>query len=212
MSKPVSNRRGKAGIAAAVALGIAVLIVFNIPSSVANPTYQNRRLSDWLGWYGHGNTYTDDMIRDREAAMHAFGTNALPYLLQELKCNDSWPKKHLISWANRSDIAIKTQRFFNYDLPVEDWWRLERAEGAYEDLRLKPDVAIPFLLALLDRGVATDVQTFAASELGDLGPAASNAIPRLSSVVHTTTDQDLHKTASEALTKIRTRSKTTAKR
>ncbi len=63
------------------------------------PTYQGRKLSSWVIDL---NCYEFVENRDAaEAAFRHFGTNALPYLSQELRSKDSNFKQKIMSWNER---------------------------------------------------------------------------------------------------------------
>ena len=105
------------------------------------PEYEGRKLSSWLVHFGPGITYTDEMIVERERAMLAMREKALPILLKEIQCADSYWKYRFTSWVNLNDTP------FGYIAP--DWRRRERAENAILVISMADEAILPKLKEII---------------------------------------------------------------
>ena len=185
-----------AGIMASAVIGVAQ---FGLP--MRQPSYSGFGLSVWLSAYSPGCALSDGMACQRETAMATMGTNALPYIVTELRCRDSRFKSKLMDyWREHASIGWLTACLHYW--PVEVNLRHARAEEAFSDLKLKREIAVPVLISLFNNDVSGEVRAFAARALGNIGPAASDAVPVLLHAVETTTNFSLRDCATETLSKI----------
>jgi len=122
-----------------IAIGIAAVLVW--APGPSEPLHQDKPLSFWLGEIG----YNQQEMRREEArkAIRSIGTNAIPWLLADLRQDEPKWKRLLKEWITR-------QSFLNVKYRSADA-RSSEAAWAFKALGPSGRSAIPELVQLLDR-------------------------------------------------------------
>lgn len=125
-------------------------------------------------------------IAERQAALAAIGTNALPHLVTWMSTEQSALEKHL--------LKITVLDRFGFRKTRTEWQNREqrdrlRAHNGFLRFKEKAAPAAPELQRIFAGSRNPRGRMLAASSLGAIGPAASNAIP---SLVEGLRDRDTH--------------------
>jgi hypothetical protein len=156
-----------------VVAGIIVLMVW--PKRTSEPEYKGKRLSEWLALYLDGGSVGKQEASD---AVHAIGTNALPWLLNRVR-ND--PSK--TGWPKTASVARKLPGHMGRS--VAEWLdedsnrRLQLTQAGFHVLGPSASAAIPELSWLLG-GSDFNASARASSVMRYLG---KEALPPLLSVI-----------------------------
>ena len=162
------------------------------------PTYNGKPLTYWLEHYlppptNIGSSYA---LSDPAAAeaIRRIGTNGIPTLLRLLRAYDSPLKLRLIALAQRQHLIsvefsggglwhmIQPAPSKKHQLRIRitrAGARNECAEFGFLELRSTASNAVPSLVEILDANISQSSQRATVSALGDIGPAASSAVPSL---------------------------------
>lgn len=153
-------------------------------------TYQGKPLSVWVGSLGYKNTL--ETRRAAQAAIREIGTNALPYLLDELQALGKLRENNVTNYHQSPDLIAREQNLvFAFDAlgtalkpatPVltrhfEDS-ELSSRVIAQVMTKSDPDAALIVLAKALTNGNYT-IRTTAAANLYWLGTNAAIAVPAL---------------------------------
>jgi hypothetical protein len=181
-----TKRRWPVMIAGAAALTITLAIVFPIVHRKPEPTYNGRRLSEWLKDYRRPER-NGGMPTEAELAVRLIGTNALPSLLEWIRYElPPWRKK-LLRLATRP-VEGKTldegKIIYGNSLILGKSTRLaELAELGFVILNTNAATAIPELEALMKNNQKPDIGLRAIYALGEICgpaiPALTNALADL---------------------------------
>src|SRR5213594_4275496 len=77
-------------IALLVGAMAAIVAVFFLASQPSEPVYQGKHLSQWLWEFDMSNSLLEpDRGKKAEEAIREMGTNAVPFLVRELRVRDS---------------------------------------------------------------------------------------------------------------------------
>ncbi len=157
-------------VAACGAALLGALFVASWPPS--QPVYEGRSLDAWLNEYDSTVLFAGGGATEEHAnrAIRQIGTNAIPFLLDMLRRRDSGAKLTLIRFLHRHGVGIKFTLASDYNI---------KAEHGFEVLGAEARAAVPALIAILEEDVSPTSQVCAAQALGQIGEAASNAIPAL---------------------------------
>ena len=137
----------------------------------SEPTYKGRPLNYWLGTYGPGNSFATQT--NAVEAVRQIGANAIPALLRRFNAHDSRFKLTLIRLAQK-------QHHINLNLRTAEQKHSDALFG-FMALASNGKSAVPDLLQIYNQrrpGPYDDPVTIA-QILANMGPAASNAVPRL---------------------------------
>lgn len=129
------NRR-RILLAIALVVGTIVLLVATLPQE---PTADGKTISQWLETLGDGHS----VQRETAAAIEKIGTNALPWMLREIRRGNS-PAK--LWWQEQAE----RQSLLKFTFADEDKHR-EHAVAAFEILGDAAAPAIPALMRLLEK-------------------------------------------------------------
>ena len=131
------------------------------------PTYQGRRLGLWVTDL---NCYEFVENRDTaEAAFRHFGTNALPYLSQELRRKDSSFKQKVMNWNERFQNRWNRNLI---KLTSADYHR----SGAFQAIEILGERAAPIIPDLIANLGDSELTGDSANALGAIGEPALPAI------------------------------------
>ena len=135
------------------------------------PSYQGKRLSEWLAELDIRNT-SEANSRDQAAkAVCAVGTNALPTLTTMLCTKDSPWTKALIKLNAKQSL---------FHFPVAPASVVQaRALQAYGILGGLAEANVPVLIRILEEEPSPEIRACVASALGQIGRGAKAAIPAL---------------------------------
>ena len=174
---------------AALIAGLILVVGFWV--SPSEPSYKGRKISDWLR---HFPKYKQASWRETEEAMRAFGTNGIPYILDEMtKQSSAWRMRKDQLWLNgplwlRKYIDPPRIRFSEQYAPEVFW-----AIGTN---------SIPYLIDALKQDDKT-IQRAAILALGHFGTHAQSALPELENYYdRVQTDTFLAWTVSQAIKEI----------
>jgi hypothetical protein len=162
----MTTNRLKWQLAGGVALITLLGGVLFVASRDGQPRYAGKRLSTWLDELAP--LHSDEAARGdprsaQSQAVRAIGTNALPWLLGEMRAEEM----RLNGWIN---WALDKQPVFKFRLPDIDY-RLRRATIGFQLLGEMAEPAIPDLLSLVDSRPG-----YAPSALAYIGPRAIPAL------------------------------------
>jgi hypothetical protein len=133
------------------------------------PVYQGKALSYWLG--GLGSRTNQVEYAKAEAAIRSIGADAIPKLLRMLRGRDTPLKLKLIALAQK-------QRF----IKIRHTSAQEQSMQAAEGIRLLgPSAApgVPQLIRLYDENPSYWSRQMVVVMFGQMGPAATSAVPTL---------------------------------
>ena len=119
-------------------LALVGVMICILPRGVQEPVYQEKRYTEWAQQtlaLGEG-TAVERGRQEGIAAIEAIGTNAIPYLLQEIESKDSSVKQLLIKTMPR------------WSRPVPAPWRRDRAQVGFRILRRHAALFVPSLKEL----------------------------------------------------------------
>ncbi len=153
----------------ALVLGGVTLAAFvwsKAASYLGEPRYAGRRLSEWVSELWDESNVTPSSAQ----AIQTIGTNAIPWLLEELRANGSWPE--------RFNVAIYKLKFIDYNryrlsTPHE---RRVRAQVAFWILGTNAQPAVPELVRLVER---VEYPFPVLHSLAGIGPVAVNPLKAL---------------------------------
>jgi len=123
------------------------------------PVYQGIRLSGWLEYYR-----SDADAPEVDEALRKFGTDAIPFLLKNLRAEDSRLRMMLTA------VGLKYT-------PAETFHM--RAEKGFGALGAEASNAVPALIGVYEQSGCPSGRHAAANALVEIGPAADQAIPAL---------------------------------
>jgi hypothetical protein len=159
---------------------IALAILTWRISRPAEPTYQGRKLSSWLGDYNPFSYSDPDLKRPAaDAAIRHIGTNAIPTYLRILRETDS-PLKLRLYWP----LKLRLKRLLQKQSLIEVDYnppaiKQHEVVLAFRQLKNRPESAIPSLIAIYDQNLSGDSKSATAEILGLYGSRAKAAIPSL---------------------------------
>ncbi len=169
------NRRVRIGIICGTAVFLAALASFLLRSD--EPVYKGKKLSSWLQGYDvwfnippNGNPA--DISHQTDVAVRAVGSNAIPTLIRMIRARDlTWKTKILHWWfsSHPSSQQPATRAMLS----------TMRAHSAFSALGSDGVAAVPDLIDIYTHDPSFQVRMAAAGCLGNIGPAASNAVPVL---------------------------------
>lgn len=166
-------------ILATLAIIVLTLLTWRI-SRPAEPTYQGRKLSSWLGDY-NPISYSDPELKRpaADAAIRHIGTNAIPTYLRILRETDS-PLKLKFYWG----LKLRLKRLLQKQSLIEVDYnppaiKQHEVVLAFRQLKNRPESAIPFLIEIYDRNLSDSSKSSTAIILGLYGSKAKAAIPSL---------------------------------
>jgi hypothetical protein len=160
-------------------LGMIVVggaMVFLLKKDSDEPSFEGRRLSEWLEDLGFDSDSTNAL-----AAVHAMGTNAVPYLIRHLSWKPNRSRYFLFYGANKVRATLHLRK-----KPFNDPREL-RYSGAYRAFKgLGPTASnsVPALAAMLDqpyrgRGAAFALMNIGSPAIPVLAQALTNDSPRV---------------------------------
>jgi hypothetical protein len=166
ISEPGIGRRTR--VLPLIVLGLCVAVVVALVHRLYDnePRYRGQRLMDWVEQLDAPGAEQ----RQAQTAIHAIGTNAIPFLLRSVRQN-AWQQNKVAVW---SKLPARMQEIVpapdsDYDL------RLNKVPIA---LSLFGGAALPSLItAAQDHNV--DVQFVAVRAIGMMGPGGESALPTL---------------------------------
>ncbi|MEI7727923.1 MAG: HEAT repeat domain-containing protein [Verrucomicrobiota bacterium] len=165
------------GASALLALVVALICYRSKP---AEPSYQGKSLSEWVGkikaiTFPEINLGSDSNTVQVAEALRAMGTNALPEILAMLDANDSIVHKYIRTINHRQ----------NYGIPMGPEPEISRVQAvrAFTLLGAIAKPAIPQLVARLED---TNRTFDAAAALAGIGP---DAYPQLLQALHHTNSE-----------------------
>jgi hypothetical protein len=140
------------------------------------PVYKGKPLSYWLdGFGGGGNSGSSATLaptyNEAHTALGQVGTNAIPFLLRQLRKGNSVLKEKCYSLLQRQQF-IKIQLTPPYRHSMQAFFGLS-------ELREKAGSAVPQLIAIYDRHADIVQREIITAVLASLGPAAKEAVPVL---------------------------------
>jgi hypothetical protein len=165
--KTVQARRRRLGLVVGlVGLILGVFLCVLIVQSPEQPRHNGKLLGEWVSEIGN----EADLASPAAKAVQIIGTNAIPWLLEELRANGSWPE--------RFNIAIYKLKFIDYNryrlsTPHE---RRVRAQVAFWILGTNAQPAVPELVRLVER---VEYPFPVLHSLAGIGPAAVNPLKAL---------------------------------
>ncbi len=157
-------------------LGLVLLAVVGIglaswPRRPPEPSYQGKRLGEWLRQYDV--SFMPRPNTNADAAIREIGTNALPYLLNQLaSSNPKRPYGIILNSGNKVFYEGLHMRKEPWSDPAED--RAWQAAAGLAALGPSASNAVPALVGLLDKPEITC--SAAAGALADIGPPALPAL------------------------------------
>jgi hypothetical protein len=169
---------------ALVLLALAGVIVWQAWPS-PEPVYKGKRLSEWLRmyatWEGEGavtnvgsEILTVSMSPGATAALHHFGTDAIPALLRLVRTKDSALKTKLLHLA-------RGQHIVKINTLSEGQWHAAAWYGFFE-LRTEAESAVPSLMEIADENISPSSRDCAMRCLDIIEPPR-DAVPGLVSWV-----------------------------
>jgi hypothetical protein len=160
----MKSRLRKALLVAGCLLAVLVGAVVWRAGSCNEPAYAGKRLSVWLDELAALNYFKRvDPSTPQVRAVRAIGTNAIPWLLSELRAKED-------PWGWRLNMLLAKQRVTKYRFPDINK-RLSRATVGFEALGELAEPAIPSLLGLLE-----ELPGFIPGALAGIGPPALPAL------------------------------------
>lgn len=172
------GKRGRILIAAVamIVVGVVGWSIFREWLAPSEPMYKGKPLSYWLQGHpqlpGYG---TSPSQADVDAAIHEAGTNAIPTLLRLLQTQHSPLKIQLERWAYRIPYI---RNHYPPSLPEEIM-----ATYGFRALGQDAVPAVPDLVKILNGNPSSNLFANTTVILGNIGPAASGAIPTLLRIV-----------------------------
>lgn len=163
--------RGKTAIILLLAaFSVAAFLVWKFYRP--EPVYQGKPLSAWAQQYGSNNwSARPELAREAEIAIRQIGSNAIPFLLDGIRAEESRIKKTF-----RGLLPRKWQ----YELRLKDTSGDIRRMGAHGIAALgtnAPAAVIPKLIHIASHHPDDDGRYIAVFALRTLGPTAEPAIP-----------------------------------
>src|SRR5262245_36079920 len=151
------------------------------------PRYEGRSLSAWLADLDLESPKSQEKPAQ---AVRAIGTNALP-----------WLRKMLVSkspvWERTSVAVNANQSLIQFSVTPDNVVR-NRALRGYSALGNQAKCDVPHLIELMESESSPQVRSYIALALGNIGPAASEAIPVLERAT-LDKNEEVHKNAVSAL-------------
>lgn len=146
------------------------------------PKYDGKPLTYWLKAYNDISTWR---TWQSDYAIQQIGTNAIPFLLRELQANDSKLKKWFRerAWDHYYRLHLQPGDF------PSDEERQERASEAFHALGPIGRPAVPALILIYRQNGSDDFQNVILNALGNIGPAADEAVPFLLQELNTTNEE-----------------------
>ncbi|MEW6304011.1 MAG: HEAT repeat domain-containing protein [Verrucomicrobiota bacterium] len=161
MAFSLSDKRLR--LAGAALLGVCLILFVSVRlSGPPNPVYQGMRLSEWLL-----GIEPMDAARSKpgaEQAVRAIGTNAIPYLLTELK-----PDETVLQAMVRNEVTdlLRNRPFLHIAPPLSPD---QRIRGAYGGFRALGADALPAVMNLLRAKDKPHLRVHALNILFLMGP------------------------------------------
>jgi len=188
------SRVALAGLLIALA-GLVWLMVLGRGSR--EPFYDGKPLSEWLRAFDYyaKPDQPGTSVRDARRAIRAAGTNAIPTLLRMLRATDSTLKLNLID-------LLQKQHLVNFRFRTASRLHAE-AVTAFHYLGVRAELAVPELIKMFNETPPLPARASIAHVLGNLGPAAEDAIPSLQRAL-TNTNRSVASAATNALANINT--------
>lgn len=155
------------------------------------PRYEGRSLSAWLADLDLESPKSQEKPAQ---AVRAIGTNALP-----------WLRKMLVSkspiWERTSVAVNANQSLIQFSVTPDNVVR-NRALRGYSALGHQAKCDVPQLIELMESESSPQVRSYIALALGNIGPAAAEAIPVLERAT-LDKNEEVHKNAVSALANIK---------
>jgi len=148
------------------------------------PRYQVQPLSYWIDRLDYDSCCTDGQGRPTAAsnedarAIRAIGTNAIPFLVRQLKWRDSRPKAYLLEQLRRLYGPIPRERRLVLHFLRVDFRRREAARQVFGVLGPLAASAVPELVKMIE-GPDDEIASGATLALNAMGPSALPALPAL---------------------------------
>jgi len=178
----------KAVLVALTAVVAGAGVYFLMPRE---PRYEGRSLSAWLADLDLESPKSQEKPAQ---AVRAIGTNALP-----------WLRKMLVSkspiWERTSVAVNANQSLIQFSVTPDNEVR-NRALRGYSALGNQAKCDVPHLIQLMESESSPQVRSYVALALGNIGPAATEAIPVLEWAT-LDKDEEVHKNAVSALANIK---------
>ena len=130
--------RRRTWVVVVLSLALVAVMICSLPRGVEEPVYDGKRYTEWvqqISALGEG-AAVERGRQEAIAAIEAIGTNAIPYLLQEIGSKDSSVKQLL--------IRVMPQ----WGRPVPAPWRRDRAQVGLRILRHHAALFTPSLKEL----------------------------------------------------------------
>jgi HEAT repeat protein len=152
------RKRVKIALAVLLFLGVFGLTAWQIVRPT-EPVYRGRRLNLWLERYR-----PDGDMPEVDEAVRSVGTNAIPFLLQNLQAKDS-RLKPMLTVLGLKYISARIHHM--------------RAEKGFSALGADASKAVPDIIEVYEQNPSASAREAAANALVAIGPAAEQAIPAL---------------------------------
>jgi hypothetical protein len=167
------NRILPIGLLAVILGGIGWLA---LRQSQPEPSYQGKPLSFWLA-ASRGLGPPGPSVGEADTAIRQIGTNAVPTLLRMLQLRDSKFKVTIFMLLQKQHVIRIPYAPSNPNI---------RALWGFQTLGATASNAVPQLIELFDRDPSPFPQQAVPAILGNIGPAAGEAVPMLSrAITHT---------------------------
>ena len=164
----MKTKRRFALVLAVLAGLTAVLFLASQPS---DPLHKGKRLSEWLQEFDMSNSVLEpDRRRKAEQAIREIGTNALPFLVRELRARDSWLKRKTLKLTPKLLLGRMPTAVFAHV-------RRQRAVAGFRALGPLGTPALPQLSDLLND---KEIASYAARAMVQMG---TDAVPPLMSAL-----------------------------
>jgi len=183
---------------AGLLIALAGLVWLMVPGRGSRePFYDGKPLSEWLRAFDYyaKPDQPGTSVRDARRAIRAAGTNAIPTLLRMLRATDSTLKLKLID-------LLQKQHLINFRFRTASRLHAE-AVTAFQYLGVRAELAVPELIKMFNETPPLPARASIAHVLGNLGPAAEDAIPSLQREL-TNTNRSVASAATNALAAINT--------
>ncbi|HWD21333.1 MAG TPA: hypothetical protein VHB20_18850 [Verrucomicrobiae bacterium] len=158
----------------AIWLGVVLLVIAGGLSwelfCSREPMYDGKPLSFWLECYTAGNR-TETSMQQADKALEAIGAKAVPTLISMIQKTDPRWKMKLIRLSRKQHL-VKIKH-----VPAEE--QISVAARGFAMIRGNGKEAVPALIRIFRKDVSETSQKAAVEALGDIGPAAKDAVPAL---------------------------------
>jgi hypothetical protein len=173
----------RCAIAGLILFASAAAWVFVTPHS-PEPVYLGKPLRYWLRGYGNY-SWNESNPEFADALVRYEGTNAIPVLLEMIASQDSALDIKLLKWSHTWRHWAQKQHFVKVfpapHLPGDEAYE---AAAAFRALGPEAVSAVPGLIKLLNQNLRLPNQSMIELVVGEIGPAARQAVPVLLTKLH----------------------------